>query len=161
MANWRKTRTPSVYVSHEKGCPAYDDPEGRCRCDPSYRGRRRNPLTGKPEWQKPVVKTRGEVLIWLGAARVGGEHLREVAARGPLFEELADQWLDVVERGRIGRRRGKGKAYAETTILAMGRSLKYHVLPEFGPRYASERPRRAAAPSPSPLSRLSASARTK
>jgi hypothetical protein len=36
MANWRKTRTPSVYVSHAKDCPAYNDPEARCRCDPSY-----------------------------------------------------------------------------------------------------------------------------
>jgi integrase len=69
---------------------------------------------------------------------VGGEHLRAEAARGPLFEELADQWLDGVEQGRIGRRRGKGKAYAETTILAMGRSLKYHVLPEFGHLHANE-----------------------
>src|SRR4051794_23208512 len=28
--------------------------------------------------------------------------------------------------------------HAETTILAMGRSLKYHVLPVFGPQRASE-----------------------
>jgi integrase len=138
MANWRKTRTPSVYVSHASDCPANVDPKARCRCEPSFRGRRRHPVTGRPEWQKPVVKSRAEVLTWLGTAKAGGEHLREIAARGPLFEELADQWLDGVERGRIGRRRGKGKAYAETTILAMGRSLKYHVVPEFGPRYASE-----------------------
>ena len=39
--------------------------------------------------------------------------------RAALFEDLADQWLDGVEQGRIGRRRGSGKPYAETTILAM------------------------------------------
>ena len=138
MANWRKTRFPGVYVSHSTNCPAYSDPAARCRCTPSWRGRRRHPVTGKPEWQKPVVKHRAEVLSWLAGADAGSEHLREVAARGPLFEDLADQWFDGVEQGRIGRRRGKGKAYAETTILAMGRSLKYHVLPVFGPQHAAE-----------------------
>ncbi|MBE2316567.1 site-specific integrase [Solirubrobacter sp. CPCC 204708] len=138
MANWRKTRMPGVYVAHSKCCPAYDDPKARCRCTPSWRGRRRNPFTGKPEWQRPVVKNRAEVLAWLSAARDNKEQLLELAARGPLFEELASQWLDGVEQGRIGRRRGKGKPYAETTILAMGRSLKYHLLPVFGPMHASE-----------------------
>ncbi len=138
MANWRKTRFPSVYVAHSTSCPANADPKARCRCEPSYRGRRRHPITGKPEWQKPVVKSRAEVLSWLAGADAGGEHLREVAAHGPLFEDLAEQWLDGVEQGRIGRRRGRGKPYAETTILAMGRSLKYHLLPEFGPMHAAE-----------------------
>ena len=68
MANWRKTRTPSIYVAHATSCPANLDPKARCRCDPSYRGRRRNPLTGRPEWQKPVVKNRAEVLSWLSAS---------------------------------------------------------------------------------------------
>jgi integrase len=138
MANWRKTRTPAIYVAHERGCPAYDDPKGRCRCEPSYRGRRRNPFTGKPEWQKPVVKNRAEVLAWLGAGRNVRDVVAEATARGPLFEDLAAQWIDGVEQGRIGRRRGRGKPYADTTILAMARSLKYHLIPEFGPRYASE-----------------------
>ena len=138
MANWRKTRTPSVYVAHERGCPSDSDSKARCRRTRRIGAVAGTPITGKPEWQKPVVKSRAEVLSWLGAAKAGGEHLREIAARGPLFSELADQWLDGVERGRIGRRRGKGKPYAETTILAMGRSLKYQVLPEFGPRCASK-----------------------
>src|SRR5262245_35588330 len=138
MANWRKTRTPAIYVAHERGCPAYDDPKGRCRCEPSYRGRRRNPFTGKPEWQKPVVKNRAEVLSWLGAGRTARDVVAEATARGPQFEDLAAQWIDGVEQGRIGRRRGRGKPYADTTILAMARSLKYHLIPEFGPRYASE-----------------------
>ncbi len=138
MANWRKTRTPGVYVAHAKSCPAFDDSRARCRCAPSWRGRRRNPLTGKPEWQRPVVKARGEVLAWLGAARTARLHIAEATARGPLFEDLASQWLDGVEQGRIGRRRGRGKPYAETTILAMARSLKYHLLPVFGPMHASD-----------------------
>src|ERR1700749_2216776 len=126
MVNWRKTRTPGVYVAHAKRCPAYEDPQARCRCAPSWRGRRRNPLTGKPEWQRPVAKTRAEVLAWLGASRAAREHVVEATAHGPVFEDLASQWLDGVEQGRIGRRRGRGKPYADTTILAMARSLKYH-----------------------------------
>ena len=78
MANWRKTRFPGVYVAHSKACPALDDPSARCRCTPSWRGRRRNPITGKPEWQKPVVKHRTEMLAWLAAADAGSEHLREL-----------------------------------------------------------------------------------
>src|SRR4051812_31162713 len=136
MANWRKTRFPGVYVSHSTRCPAYSDPTARCRCTPSWRGRRRHPVSGKPEWQKPVVKGRSEVLAWLAAADAGSQHLRELAARGPTFENLADQWLDGVEQGRIGRRRGS----RTPTILAMGRSLKYHLLPHFGPMHAAEVP---------------------
>jgi integrase len=138
MANWRKTRFPGVYVSHSTRCPTNSDPGARCRCTPSWRGRRRHPVTGKPEWQKPVVKDRAEVLAWLAAADAGSLHLRELAARGPLFEDLAGQWLDGVEQGRIGRRRGRGKPYSETTVAAMRRSLRYHVLPVFGPMHASE-----------------------
>jgi hypothetical protein len=85
-----------------------------------------------------VVKSRTEVLSWFAAAKVGAEHVREVRRARPFVLQLADQWLDGVERGRTGRRRGRGKPYAETKILAMDRSLKYHLIPEFGPRYASE-----------------------
>ena len=35
MANWRKTRTPGVYVAHSKSCPAFKDADARCRCKPS------------------------------------------------------------------------------------------------------------------------------
>jgi hypothetical protein len=78
---------PGVYVAHSKGCPAFDDPKARCRCTPSWRGRRRNPFTGRPEWQRPVVKNRAEVLSWLAASRDNKEQLLELAARGPSFEE--------------------------------------------------------------------------
>jgi integrase len=105
---------------------------------PSWRGRARNPATGRSEWQRPVVKSRGEVLAWLGTAAKGADHLAELAARGPTLESLGDEWLDGVERGRIGRRRGRGKPYSETTIEGMRRSWLYHLRPEFGPRVAEE-----------------------
>jgi hypothetical protein len=105
MANWRRTRTPGVYVSHGKDCPAFDDAGARCRCKPSWRGRRRDPVARKPAWQT-VTKDRGEVLVWLGATRKGEDRLAELAARGP-FESLGDHWLDGVERGHIGRMCGR------------------------------------------------------
>jgi len=43
-----------------------------------------------------------------------------------------------VIEGKIGRRRGRGKAYSDTTIEGMRRSWIYLVRPEFGPRIASE-----------------------
>jgi hypothetical protein len=59
------------------------------------------------------MKDRGEVLVWLVSK--GADHLAELAARGPTFGSLGDEGLDGVERGRIGRRRGRGKPYSETT----------------------------------------------
>jgi hypothetical protein len=137
MANWRSTRTPGVYVAHSKGCPAYADADARCRCKPSWRGRRRDPVSGKPAWSK-TMKDRGEVLVWLGSVSKGADHLAELAARGPTLGSLGDEWLDGVECGRMGRRRGRGKPYSETTIASMRRRWEYKVRPEFGDRFAGE-----------------------
>src|SRR4051812_26901458 len=137
MANWRSTRTPSVYVAHSRSCPAHGDADARCRCKPSWRGRRRDPVSGKPTWSK-TMKDRGEVFVWLGSGSKGADHLAELAARGPTLGSLGDEWLDGVERGRIGRRRGRGKPYSETTIASMRRRWEYKVRPEFGDRFAGE-----------------------
>jgi integrase len=137
MANWRKSRFPGVYVGHSKPCPAFADPEARCRCKPSWRGRRWDALARKPVWGK-TTKDRSEVLVWLAAAAKGADHLSEVAGRGPTFGALGDEWLDGVERGRIGRRRGRGKPYSDTTIESMRRRWEHRVRPEFGDRFAGE-----------------------
>src|SRR3954468_10715403 len=137
MANWRKSRFPGVYVAHSKSCPAFADPDARCRCKPSWRGRRWDAAARKPVWGK-TTKDRSEVLVWLAAAAKGADHLAELADRGPTFGALGDEWLDGVERGRIGRRRGKGKPYSDTTIASMRRRWQYKVRPEFGDRYAGE-----------------------
>jgi hypothetical protein len=78
VANWQSTKTRGVYVAHQRGCPALDGAGARCRCRPSWRGRRRNPATGQPEWQKPVVKHHSEVLAWLGAADAARRYAAEV-----------------------------------------------------------------------------------
>ena len=95
-------------------------------------------MTGRPEWQKPVVKDRSEVLSWLAAAGKGDEHLAEQAAKGPLFEELGRQWLDGAEAGRISRRRGRGHAYSETTLAGYRLSYENYLEPEFGAMVADE-----------------------
>src|SRR5262245_44232767 len=138
MANWRKTRTPGVYVAHSKRCPAFDDVEARCRCTPSWRGRRWNADARRAEWQSPSTKDRAEVLSWLGATRKGADRLAEIAAVGWTFEAIGDEWLDGVEAGRIGRRRGRGKSYSPTTIEDYRRSYRHFLRREFGPMVADE-----------------------
>ncbi len=78
MANWRSTKTRGVYVAHQRDCPAVEaGSDARCRCRPSWRGRRRNPATGKPEWQTPVVKDRNEVLAWLAASEAARAYVAD------------------------------------------------------------------------------------
>lgn len=137
MANWRKTKYPGIYVAHSKSCPAYAETGARCRCKPSWRGRAWDSSAKKAVWSRSS-KSRGEALAWLAAMSKGSDHLAELAKVGPTFEMLGEQWLDGVERGHIGRRRGKGKAYSDTTIASMRRSWNYRLKPEFGHRIAEE-----------------------
>src|SRR3954471_22775445 len=137
MANWRKTRYAGIYVAHSKSCPAYADAGARCRCKPSWRGRAWDSAGRRAVWSRSS-KHRSEALAWLVAVSKGADHLAELAKLGPTFESLGEQWLDGVERGHIGRRRGRGKAYSDTTIEGMLRSWKYRLKPEFGARIAEE-----------------------
>jgi hypothetical protein len=137
MANWRKTKYPGIYVAHSKSCPAYGDAGARCRCKPSWRGRAWDSSRKRAVWSR-ASKSRGEALAWHAAMSKGAEHLAELATLGPTFEVLGEQWLDGVERGHIGRRRGRGKAYSDTTVEGMRRFWHYRLLPEFGPRIAEE-----------------------
>jgi integrase len=138
MANWRRTKTPGVYVAHSRRCPAFADEAGRCRCEPSWRGRRWNPISRRVEWQKPVTKDRSEVVSWLSATKKGTPHLRELVLQERSFEAIGDEWLAGVEAGRIGRRKGRGKAYSDTTVADYRRAYHNFVRPEFGPMVADE-----------------------
>src|SRR5688500_10801148 len=133
MAKWVLTNTPGLYVAHRADCPTYHDQRKRCRCEPSYRGRRWNRAARRPE-NGPAFKERSAAIAWLGSEQVAGEGLREQRREkqrhGPLFEDLGLEWVDGVKAGRIGRRRGTGKPYSPTTIPGYERSLKYELLPE-------------------------------
>jgi hypothetical protein len=112
VPEYRKTKNAGVYVRHQARCPAASGGDGaRCRCRPSYRGRRWD--SGKQEmvWS-PTFGDRAEVLSWLAAMLKGQEAVDEAAAAGPTFRELADDWLDGVHTGAVGRRRGKKPARA-------------------------------------------------
>ena len=134
-AQFRKTRTPGVFLRHSNSCPAASDRK-RCNCEPSYRGKRRSPTTGKPEWSK-VTKDRSEVLTWLGAGEKAKPAVHERAEEGRSFASLGDEWMDGVANGRIQRRRrGKPEAYAPTTVPGYRRDLNNLLKPRFGDRPA-------------------------
>jgi integrase len=94
-------------------------------------------VTGKPIWQK-VTKNRAEVLSWLADAELASELESTRPRAGSTLEALGDEWLEGVESGVIGRRRGKGKPYSTTTIAGYRRSWEHVLKPEFGPMVAEE-----------------------
>src|SRR5690349_9329555 len=123
MSGFRTTKTPGVLVRHRQGCPAAERDGSRCRCQPSYRGRRRNPVTGRPEWSLSL-KDRAEVLTWLAAGEKGADALAERELAGQTFAELASQWWQGVQAGSIGKRKGRsGSAYSTNTLKGYERSL--------------------------------------
>ena len=138
VSEYRKTRTTGVYIRHQARCPAAERESARCRCKPSYRGRRWDPTQHRHVWSG-TFDERSEVLNWLAAAAKGKEAIEERRAAGPTFAELATDWLSGVKSGVIGRRRGrKGVGYSTTTLEGYGRSLRYVLVPEFGARVAAE-----------------------
>jgi integrase len=134
-AQFVRTKTAGVYVRHMNDCRAAFG-EGRCGCEPSYRGKRRSPTTGKPEWSK-TSKDRSEILTWLGAGEKAKPAVAERAEEGRTFQALGDEWIEGVGAGRIQRRRrGKPEPYAPTTIPGYRRDLTYLLTPKFGERSA-------------------------
>ena len=138
MPEYRKTRTTGVYVRHQSRCPAADRESARCRCKPSFRGRRWDPSERRHVWSG-TFRERSEVLHWLAAAAKGKQAIEEQRAAGPTFSELATEWLAGVKSGTIGRRKGrKGVGYSTTTLEGYERSLRHVLIPEFGARLAAE-----------------------
>jgi integrase len=134
---WQRTKHPGVYVRHKKPCPGSGTPGARCKCKPSYRASRRHPVTGKIV-SSPSYGDINEALSWYaGAGEKARPVLQELAEAGPMFMQLTDQWWQGVERGQIGKRRGK-RGYSSTTLQGYDRSLRHVLLPEFGSRPAAE-----------------------
>lgn len=50
MAEWQPTNRRGLYVRHAKRCRSRQGK--RCTCEPSYRGKRRSPLTREPEYSR-------------------------------------------------------------------------------------------------------------
>jgi integrase len=94
-------------------------------------------VTGNAEWSR-ATRDRREALAWRAAAVA---NLREEPRRllsSLTFGEIAERWWEGVESGAIGKRRGAGDPYSETTKQGYGRDLHDVLIPEFGPRLAQE-----------------------
>jgi integrase len=112
-SEYRKTRTSGLYVRHSRTCPALAGDARRCRCEPSYRTRRR--IDGKPRWS-PVFKDRASAISWDGHEAKAERVVRASRRAGPTFGEVARAWWALVEAGTYARRRGRSKKLADTTI---------------------------------------------
>jgi hypothetical protein len=110
--DYRKTRTTGLYVRHSRSCPAHDDDRRRCRCEPTYRTRRR--INGRSRWS-PVFKDRASALSWDGHEEKAETGRRVDRRRGPTFEAVANEWWALVEAGTYARRVGCAKQLAEST----------------------------------------------
>jgi len=137
VPEYRKTKAAGVYVRHQVRCPAGNPDGTRCRCTPSFRGRRWDRQLHRTVWSD-TFRDRAEVLGWLAANIKGEAAVREAAEAGRSFAALADEWLGGVRSGSIDRRRGrKGTGYSDTTLEGYERSLRNVIVPEFGARPAS------------------------
>jgi len=132
MPSYRKTKYASVYVRHEKGCPAVDHdgaaPHGgpRCRCAPSYRARHRK------YGHSPTFKDINEANGWLTDAKRGKLPEPVVERTHELtFSALYDQWRHAVDTGLVGSRRKK-RPYRATTLRQYDTGMREHVLPVHG-----------------------------
>jgi len=112
-SEYRKTHTTGLYVRHGRACPAYDDDQRRCRCEPSYRTRRW--IDGKPRWS-PVFKDRASAVSWDGQEANAERAMEAVRREGPIFDEVAREWWALVEAGTYARRRGRAKKLAASTV---------------------------------------------
>lgn len=128
---YRKTKMAGVFALHERGCAAEleDGPECSCEPGPRLKGKRRNAVTGKAEWQSPAVFSRSEVVTWLDADQNAGgkQAVREiVASEQRTFGALMDEFMAGAQAGIITRRRrGKPEPYARSTLKGYRRDAEY------------------------------------
>jgi len=110
---YRSSRTSGLYVRHSRSCPAYEDDQRRCRCEPSYRTRRW--IDGKARWS-PVFKDRASAISWDGHEAKAEKAVRAIRRAGPTFGDVAREWWALVEAGTYARRRGRGKPLSDSTV---------------------------------------------
>jgi integrase len=110
-----------VYVRHQNGCSA--SAGSRCRCNPSYRAKRRD-----LGWS-PTFRSREQAAEWKSSAAARAE---QPAKAQVTFGELARLWWAGVSTGAISKRRGrKGDGYSPTTLAGYQRSLFRTLLQAF------------------------------
>ena len=82
-----------------------------------------------------VTRDRREALAWRAAA-IASSSAEPRPLRALTFGEIAERWWEGVERGAIGKRRGAGDSYSETTLRGYGRDLHGVLMPQVGTRLA-------------------------
>lgn len=124
---YRKTKYASVYVRHEKNCPAVDHDSPRCKCAPSYRARHRK------YGHSPTFKDINEANGWLTDAKRGKLPEPESVERPHelTLSALYDQWRSAVDAGLIGSRKKK-RPYSPNTLSQYDKGMRVHVLPVYG-----------------------------
>jgi integrase len=128
VSAWQRTRYPGVYVRHRAGCAA---PEGRCRCQPSYRVKYRR--DGKPAWS-PVMHDLAEARNWQTDNRKANAPAAIAARGGETLDALFGRFIDGARAGRIAQR--NGGPYRVRTLDIYERDYHRHVGPTYGMRSA-------------------------
>ena len=137
MANWRKTKTPGVYVAHQLRCPAFDSETARCRCEPSWRGRRRNRGRAGPSGRSRSPRTGARCCRGLGR-EAGADHVREQASDEPNLREHRRRVVAGVKTGRIGRARDAASPTPRRRSPTTRAPYRNFLRPEFGPMPADD-----------------------
>ena len=129
---------PGVYVAHQKRCPALPRDGARCRCEPSWRGRRWNPRTMR--WSGRSSSRRIATRSYPGSPppgrprRISGSwpqpvgHSRASATSGFTASVRAGS---VVESAAASRT-------PPTTVADYTSAYRNFLSPEFGPMAADE-----------------------
>ena len=141
MANWRKTRTPASTSRTRRRCPAYADPDGALPLHPVVaRPRGGTPYAASPSGRSPSSRTAARCSPGSRAATRRQRPPRASSPRaGRSSRSSPSNGSTASSKGRIGRRRGRGKAVrGHDDRRDAAARCEYHLLPEFGPMHASE-----------------------
>lgn len=121
---WQKTKHPSVFVWHAKGCPAYE--EQRCRCAPKYRGEVWNRDTKKPD-KSPRYSAVDEAVGWVADYRRGVAAPPTTNHGGVSVAEFFEAFIAAA---KVGTAHAKGgKRYAPRTLHGYEETFGHHVAP--------------------------------
>ena len=134
MRKQRNSR--GVEVRHGRTCPARDG--GRCKCEPSYRGRVWNPEGGaKGRWiNGPFFPTAAQAENWRQDTRVA---LRRGTMRPPTSTTVADAAAALVAGMMDGSILDRsGKPYKPSTVRSYRQAIEQYIEPRLGHKKLSQ-----------------------
>ena len=126
--------TTGIDVRHRRTCPAAHNPEGRCRCRPSYQAHVWSARERKRI--RKTFSTLAEAKAWRAEALVA---LRRGTMRAPTaatLRQVWEAWLAGAQEGSIRNR--SGDAYKPSALRGYEASMRLRVLPDLGGARLSE-----------------------